>query len=302
MRERNVRGLPLEAVVVWALFALVALEILVTYARLPARELYHVSGSGLEGGASRALVFLNFPVALAAIALLALVFDLLESRLLRVLAVAAAVLSLVVVWPGVVDQANLDAKAVNALPALGVLLALALTVVVGRRGLTRRGWRPSDWLRVALAAGLVLVALPWFAADLGFFLPGTLFQTAHAAHQLPGDPQTLPAVHHGHHHGMDGLLLALTALLLSRRLDVVRTRALRLGLSAYLALMFCYGVANMANDFWGEQVLKRGWTSWQIPNVLTPQVGKAWGLILLAGALVWAAAALLRPSGRRVTI
>lgn len=302
MHERPARGLPLEAVVVWALFALVALEIFVTYARLPARELYHVSGSGLEGGASRLLVFLDFPTALAAIALLGLLFDLLEDRLPRVVAAVAAVLSLVVVWPGVVDQANLDARPVNALPALGMLLALALTVVVGRRGLTRRGWRPSDWLRIAVAAGLVFAALPWFAADLGFFLPGSLFQTAHAAHELPGASPTLPAVHHGHHHGMDGILLALTALLLSRRLEVVRTRAVRLGLSAYLALMFCYGVANMANDFWGEQVLKRGWTTWQIPNVLAPHVGKAWGLIVLAAALVWAAAALLGPSGRRGTI
>jgi hypothetical protein len=302
MHERPARGLPLEALAVWALFALVAVEILVTYSRLPARELYHVTGSGLDGGASRALVFLNFPTALVAIALLALVFDLLESRSLRVLAVVAAVLSLVVVWPGVVDQANLDAKPVNAVPALGVLLALALTAIVARRGVTRRARRLSDWLRVVVAVGLVFAALPWFAADLGFFLPGSLFQTTHAAHQLPGDPPTLPAVHHGHHHGMDGLLLALTALLLSRRLEVVRIRALRLGLSAYLALMFCYGVANMANDFWGEQVLKRGWTSWQIPNVLTPHVGKTWGLIVLAAALVWAAAALFRPSGRRVTI
>jgi hypothetical protein len=201
--------------------------------------------------------------------------------------VVAGFLSLVVVWPGVVDQANLDAKPINAVPALGVLLTLCLTASVARQGLSRRGWQRLDSLRVGLAAGLVFVSLPWFGADLGFFLPGGFFQTAHAAHQLAGDPAGLPAVHHGHHHGMDGLLLALTALLLSRRLDVVRTRGLRLALSAYLALMLCYGVANMANDFWIEQVLKRGWTHWEIPSVLTPHVSATWGLILLVAALIW---------------
>jgi hypothetical protein len=51
---------PVEVGAVWVLFSLVAAEILVTYSRLPARELYHVSGSGLTGGASRALVFREY--------------------------------------------------------------------------------------------------------------------------------------------------------------------------------------------------------------------------------------------------
>jgi hypothetical protein len=290
-----------ETALVWALFAFVAAEILATYSRLPARELYHVSGSGLEGGASRALVFLDFPTALAALAVLALIFDSLGSRSLQVVACVAALLSLVVVWPGVVQQANLDARPVNAVPALGVLLALGLTVAVGRRGVTTRAWQRSDWLRLVLALGLVLLALPWLAADLGFFLPGHVFQTAHAAVQLPGDAKNLPAVHHGHHHGLDGLLLVLTALLLSRRLDVVRTRGVWLALSAYLALMLCYGAANIANDAWDEQVVKRGWTNWQIPGVLTPKASAAWGLIVLAAAIVWTISQV-RPSGRHVRL
>ena len=59
----------LEAIGVWSLFALVALAILVTYSRLPPESLYHTSGEGLEAGASRALVFAGFPVALVAIPL-----------------------------------------------------------------------------------------------------------------------------------------------------------------------------------------------------------------------------------------
>jgi hypothetical protein len=57
-------------VAVWSLFALVAAEVFCTYARIPVRELYHVSGSGPAAGAGRALVFLNFPTALVALALL----------------------------------------------------------------------------------------------------------------------------------------------------------------------------------------------------------------------------------------
>src|SRR4029077_9087711 len=124
-------GLSVQAAALWLLFAFVALEIVVTYSRVPANELYHVSGSGLEAGASRALVFLNFPVALVALAVLGLLYERFASR---ALAVVAAVLCAAVFWPGVVSQANLDAKSVNALAALGVLLTLCLSIGVARRG------------------------------------------------------------------------------------------------------------------------------------------------------------------------
>jgi hypothetical protein len=86
---------------------------------------------------------------------------------------------------------------------------------------------------------------------------------------------------------MEGVLLVLTALLLSRRLADVHRHGLRNALGAYLALMFCYGIGNIANDFWIEQVVKRGWTSWEIPNVLQPRVTIAWSLIVIAAVVVW---------------
>ncbi len=264
-----------------------------TYSRLPARELYHVSGSGLVGGASRALVFLNFPAALVALAVLGVLYERLATRTLAAVSVVAAVLCAVVLWPGVVSLANLDAKPVNALAAIGVLLTLALTVTVIRQdGVRRRPWHRADGGRVALAVPLVLLSLPWFAADLGFFLNGvpvlgSIFQTGAYRHRIAGLPPFPPAVHHGHHHGMDGLLLVLSALLLSRTLALIQARVLRRVLAAYLALMFCYGVGNIANDFWLEQIVKRGWTSWQIPNVLEPRATVAWGIIVLAATLFW---------------
>jgi hypothetical protein len=287
-RERN--PLPLEILVVWAAFAFVAIEVVVTYSRLPARELYHVSGSGIAGGLSRALVFVNFPVALAAIAVLAMLY---ERTAQRILVVLAASLCAVVVWPGVVRESNLDARPINAVPALGVLLGLLLTFEVARKGgVSRRAWRRADWVRVALAAVLLFLAIPWLAADLGFYsngipLVGRLFQSGEFLPKRPGLPTFAPAVHHGQHHGMEGVLLVLTALLLSRRLADVHRHGLRNALGAYLALMFCYGIGNIANDFWIEQVVKRGWTSWEIPNVLQPRVTIAWSLIVIAAVVVW---------------
>lgn len=282
----------------WLPIAIVALEIVVTYSRLPARELYHVSGSGLEGGASRALIFLNFPAALIALAVLGLLYERFATRTLAAVAVVAAVLCAAVFWPGVVSQANLDAKPVNTLAALGVLLTLGLSVAVARHGgVPRRPWHRADGGRLGIAVPLVLLSLPWFAADLGFFLNGvpalgSIFQTGEYRHRIAGLPPFPPAVHHGHHHGMDGLLLVLSALLLSRTLGMLLSRVLRGVLSAYLALMFSYGVGNIANDFWIEQIFKRGWTTWQIPNVLEPRATVAWGVIVLAAAALFAAGCL----------
>ena len=269
------------------LFAVVTAEVIVTYSRISSRELYHVSGSGIVGGLSRALVFVNFPVALVALAVLGLIYTRLPGRNYRAAAILAAVLSAAVFWPGIVSQANLDARPVNAIAAIGVLLTLVLSGVVGGNGgLSTSSWRTADWVSVALAIVLLIAALPWLAADLGLYsngfpLLGKLFQSGQFLHERPGLPTFAPAVHHGHHHGMDGVLLVLTVLLLSRRLER------RDALAAYLSLMFCYGIANFANDFWIEQVVKRGWTSWEIPNVTEPRVSVAWSLIVIAAVSLW---------------
>jgi hypothetical protein len=279
---------------VWALFALVAIEILVTYSRLPARELYNVSGSGLEGGASRALVFLNFPLALVAIAILALVADLLEDRSLTIVAVVGMALSAALFWPGMVKESDLDARGVNAIAACGVALAAGLTVVAAKRlGRPRFAVRqPGDTLRVVVAAGVLLLAVPWMAADVGVSFAGvpvlgTLYQTGELRTE-PGRAGLHPAVHNGHHHGMDGVLLVLNALLLSRLVASVRAGWLAGVLGAYLALMLCYGAGNIANDFWFEQVVKRGWTNWEVPDVTTPKASPAWGVIVAAAIVLFA--------------
>jgi hypothetical protein len=281
-----------ELGLVWALFALATVEILVTYWRLPWQELYHVSGSGIEGGASRALLFLNFPVALVAIAVLLVLLDRLPSGAERGLALLAIVLCAAVFWPKIVDQGKLDARPVNAVAAIGVAIALGLTLWSGRRGLPGKPARQrGDPVRLVIVLALVALALPWMAADLGFAFDsvpvlGTLYQTGELRTQ-PHVAGFHPAVHHGHHHGMDGVLLVVAVLLLSRLLPSVRALGLRGLLGAYLALMLCYGVGNIANDFWLEQVVKRGWTLWEVPDVTTPKASAAWAVIVVAAGCLW---------------
>ena len=301
-RDSSRRSALPELPVVWGLLAVVTVEILVTYSRIAPVELYHVTGSGIEGGASRALLFLNFPTALVAIGVVLYLLDRTRRGGERGVALLALVLCAAVFWPKIVDQGKLDARPANAIVAVGVALALGLTVWCLRSGGTWRiGHVAGDRIRIALAAVAVVLGLPWTAADLGFSLAGvpvlgSIYLTGELRTQ-PGDPVLHPAVHHGHHHGMDGVLLVLVALVLSRLLGSMRSRVLTGVLGAYLTLLFCYGVGNIANDFWLEQVVKRGWTLWEVPDVTTPKASVAWALIVIAAATLWGLLLLPGPRG-----
>ena len=52
--------------------------------------------------------------------------------------------------------------------------------------------------------------------------------------------------------------------------------------------MLSYGVANIANDFWHEQVVKRGWTSTDIPGATLPAANLTWALVLVATGVLYA--------------
>jgi Tol biopolymer transport system component len=284
---------------VWTLYLVVAAEVFATYSRTSPHELYHVSGNGRAAGAGRVLVFLNWPVALAAIPILAIVAAELRSRTFSRLAVVAGVLSAAVFWPGMVDQADLDARWANGIAGAGVLLALGLTVAaVLRRGLGRRTRAPGDRARVAIAVVLVLLALPWLAADLGFVIGRwPLFGSIYYSDEwyAPfGHARAHQAVHAGNHHGLVGALLVVTVLLLSRTLSALRPRRRAL-VGAYLAVLAMYGVAAIANDFWLEQIVKRGVTNWEFPSLITPKPTLDW-LILLALAAVLYLLLFRRPS------
>jgi hypothetical protein len=226
---------------------------------------------------------LNYPHALAAIALAAV------AARPRTLVWTAVALCALVAVPGVVDQGDLDGRWVNALPALGVALALGLTVAAARRdgvSFVRRAY--GDPLRIVLVAALLVVSLPWLAAEAGFYFPGDVFL---GEEMRAGRDEGIAAVHLGFHHGFGGVFLALTALALSR---VPAGRNLR----AYLSLMLAYGLANAMQDVWNEQLWKRGTVDWEISSVIRPELSWGWLAIVVAAVSIYAF--WFRPAGPAV--
>jgi hypothetical protein len=295
MEEERRPGL-VEALIVWALFAVVALEVLVTYTRLPPADLYHVSGTGFEAGASRALVFLGYPFSIVVIALAWIAAAQLRTRPAGIAAAVATVFCASVGFPGVVDQADLDARPVNTLAGLGVALALGLTAVaIAREGIgPTRPFGRADLIRAVSAAALLVAGLPWIFAELGFYvsdvpLLGKIFLAKELKSTTGAEPSA-HAVHFGRHHGMDGVLLAISALVLSRVAGRMASGAQRIMLTAYLALMLVYGLANALQDFWFEQLVKRGTTSVTIPSLIRPAASWAWAAIIAVAFLICLAA------------
>ena len=290
----------------WLMWAVVAALVCVTYARLPASDFYNVTGTGFTGGAARVLVLLGWPISLAAVALMAVALDRLLGRRSRaaaagrdVAAVASLVLCATIAWPGVITQSNLDAKSSNALAAVGVGIAAAITVAAlrplrARAAAAAQRRRPCGD-RAAGADGPG--ALPWIFANLGFYvgdvpgLAGLHVQEDPArarapapARRAPGQPRgpgRLAAGGHG--AGRCG-----------GRCRMRPTR-LRPVLGGYLALLLGYGVMVAANDGWNEQLVKRGTTSYMLPDVITPAASWGWVFLLAAAAVLYVAMFRVEP-------
>lgn len=277
-----------EALATWAVWGAMALAVVVTYSRIDPADTYNVSREGLAGGLSRTATLLNFPIALVAIALALLAVASLPRAAWWA---AAPAIALCATIPWFVDQSDLDARWVNAIPALGVLVAGGLTTAAANRAGTSFASRlPGDRVRIVAAIVVLLVSLPWVTAELGLHFPGDVFMGEELGRESDG--RAIVAVHLGHHHGTDGALLVLTALILSRmRVSQARLRVAVLG---YLGLMLAYGGVNCAQDAWHEQIVKRGWTDVGIPSALLPGARPIW-LVIVALAIL-ATLALLRES------
>jgi hypothetical protein len=268
-----------EALTAWAIWGAITLLVLATYSRIDPAQTYNVSREGLTGGLSRSVTLLNFPIALVAIALTLLAVAVLPSKAWWA---AGPAIALCATLPWVVDQGDLDARWRNAIPMLGVLIAIALTIAAARRAGTSFAPRlPGDPARVIAAAVVLVLSLPWAAADLGFHFPGDVFMGEELGRESNG--RLIAAVHLGHHHGMDGAVLFVTALLLSRvQLPPGR---LRLAIGGYLGTMLAYGAVNCVQDSWNEQIMKRGWTDTSIPSAILPGARPIW-LVIVALAIL----------------
>jgi hypothetical protein len=289
-----------EVIAIWLVVTILTLAVLITYSWVSPADLYHVSRGGFLGGLSRVLVHLNYPVAFLSIGLAGFSWARLVSlpgvlspvahRLVGALTLLSVILCLVAAAPGVVEQSDLDAKPINVVPALGVLLALTVTVIAVRAaGLgVSAVWTPTaNWITFGAATFLVILSLPLILAEFGIYIDDVpLLGRLFFSKETPAG-QELHAVHLGHHHGLDGTVFALTALALLRPFGQLAAGWLRGVLATVVALFFVYGVANAFEDFWGEQIEKRGWASFEIlPNVIRPEPNLAWGIMLVVIVIV----------------
>lgn len=288
----------MEIVGLWVLFAVVAIEIFITYARVPAPELYYVADSGVGLAAQQVLLFIGFPVGLVAVLAAGVALDrLVPPRALVVTAGVAGLAGAALVGTGV-DEVDADVRQVSVLALVGVALATALCATTARRGGVAPFRRlPGDRLRVVIAVAIGLISIPWMLADIGLAVdqvPGlNRVFISEAVRPDPGRAAPFSAVHDGHHHGMDGALLVWSALLASRLLPGLASIRMRGALGPYVALLLTFGTANALQDFWTEQVVKRGVTSTELPRFTTISPDPKWAvLLLMAGG---AYRALLRP-------
>jgi hypothetical protein len=140
---------------------------------------------------------------------------------------------------------------------------------------------------------LFVIALPWILADLGIYVDdvpgiGGIYMSSDLI-----EGESLRAVHLGHHHGFDGFLFVVSSLVLGRLVRSDLGSRLASLLRGYLSLMFSYGLLNLANDAWLEQLVKRGWTDTELPEFLRPALSVGWAAVLAGAFIAWAL--LFRP-------
>jgi hypothetical protein len=275
------RGGQGEALAVWAVWLLTLLAVVVTYARIDAAALYNVQGHGLGLGLSRAAVHTNWPFALVAIVLVLVAMRNLPRRAWWL---AGPAMALCATMPLFVSQSHLNARWQNLAPCAGVALALVLAIAAWRRADTSFQPRlPGDLVRVVVAVFVLVLSLPWIAAELGFHLPGDLFMGQELLRTPDGHLEA--AVHLGEHHGWHGSLMLLSALVLSRAQAGGR---LRISLLIGTAALAAYGAVNTTQDLWQEQLVKRGTVDWSIPSGLYPGLKPVTLVtIALAGLAAW---------------
>ena len=228
----------------------------------------------------------GYPAALVAASIALLVADRLHARTVIAASVGTVVLGVSALWAGTTDEADVDARPVSIAALAGLAISISLSGLLARRlGVVSLRHESGDRRRLLAGLAVLVLALPWIAALLGLSLDrvpllGSIYLTDAKVTQ-PGNPKPFPAVHDGHHHGLDGAILVWAALILSRELRRFRWPWLQAGMCSLLAFFLAYGSWNIAQDFWLEQVVKRGTVSAEIPYAIAPAPTAAWALIAI---------------------
>ena len=289
-----------EAVAVWVAYAAMAVAI----DRTERRTGQQTSICGRWQPRPATFAFTSHPWSLAAIPAAALAVCRIPARVRWGAGVRSAMFGSIA---GVMaDSRRQDRRSLSLAEAGGVaVVSAAATITVeaiwragsGGFATAARG----DRIRVALALTLIGSSLPWVLADLGIYsadLPG--LGRIFLSRETPISQGEI-AVHLGHHHGMDGTLLAMTALALSRPLPSMPAGRIRDGLSLWLSMLLVYGLSRTVEDFWNEQVVKRGRARRKPPIVVREGRPEGrWTWMALGGGAVFIDRLWFRPgAGRR---
>ena len=199
-----------EALGAWAVWGAVTLAVLITYSRLDATELYNVSHEGLAGGLGRALVLLNFPVPSSPFPWLCWPSPPCHPRH----GWSQDPRSASAQWCRSRSTRTTWTRAGSMRSRRSASSWLSgLTIAAARRaGRSFAPRRTGDPLRLVVAAVVVVLSVGGRRAPFS----SSRRHLPREELYLEEDGRRFAAVHLGHHHGGDGAVLVLTALLLSR--------------------------------------------------------------------------------------
>ncbi|MHA1378692.1 MAG: hypothetical protein ACTSRG_09950 [Candidatus Helarchaeota archaeon] len=132
-----------------------------------------------------------------------------------------------------------------------------------------RPWQRSDYIRVIMLGLVIFFGLPWLFAIHGVFIsdiPGlnSIFLGSQRG-VLGTNPfdYLYPSVHLGTHHGLDGLLFIIYAVVYSILVFVMKNSKIRNFLIFAIGILASYGLVAYLEDFFHEQIIKRGY----IPSI-----------------------------------
>ncbi|MHA1301723.1 MAG: hypothetical protein ACTSO9_20070, partial [Candidatus Helarchaeota archaeon] len=139
-----------------------------------------------------------------------------------------------------------------------------------------RPWQNTDYTRIILLGITIFFGLPWLFAIHGIFISNIPGLNLIFLGAQPGVGGTnifdfiYPSVHLGSHHGLGGLLYIVFATLYSILVFRMKNPNIKNFSIFALGVLAAYGVIGYLEDFFHEQVIKRGITPsiWHIIKFL----------------------------------